>query len=139
MNDQEYNKLLEKALNEIPDDAISKERFEIPKATGHLRGNNTVVTNIQQVAKDLNRDVDQLLKFLQKELATSAKFQGNSLVFNRRIPGSSLNEKIKKFADIFVLCRTCGKPDTEIIKERNIMLVKCNACGAKAAINYSFK
>ncbi|MDD3263667.1 MAG: translation initiation factor IF-2 subunit beta [Candidatus Nanoarchaeia archaeon] len=139
MDDKEYNKLLEKALNEIPVDAISKERFEIPKVTGHLRGNNTVVTNIQQVSKDLNREMDQLLKFLLKELATSAKFQGNSLVFNRRIPASSLNEKIKKFADVFVLCKTCGKPDTEIIKERNLTFIKCNACGAKSPLNYSFK
>lgn len=139
MKENDYLNLLDKAISEVPEDAMSKERFEIPKASGHLQGNNTIVTNIQQVAKDLNRQTDQMVKFLLKELATSAKFKGNALVFNRRIPGSTINEKIKKYAETFVLCKTCGKPDTVLVKEKNFMFLKCNACGAKSPINYAFK
>nr|1K81_A Chain A, PROBABLE TRANSLATION INITIATION FACTOR 2 BETA SUBUNIT [Methanocaldococcus jannaschii] len=29
-----------------------------------------------------------------------------------------------------VICRECGKPDTKIIKEGRVHLLKCMACGA---------
>ncbi|MFW6225798.1 MAG: translation initiation factor IF-2 subunit beta, partial [bacterium] len=37
----------------------------------------------------------------------------------------------RKYAEEFVLCPECGKPDTELIKEEGITKLHCLACGAK--------
>ena len=40
-----YEQLLDKGMNELPDIARVKERYEIPKAKGHVEGNKTIIIN----------------------------------------------------------------------------------------------
>ena len=51
----EYEKLLEKAYKEVKVVGGTGERFEIPKVTGQVSGNNTVITNISSIASYLRR------------------------------------------------------------------------------------
>ena len=69
--------------------------------------------------------------FLQKELATPAKVEGGRLVLGRKIGSGLINKKISQFAKDFVICKECGRPDTQLIKEDRILFKKCTACGAK--------
>ena len=39
--------------------------------------------------------------------------------------------KIELYAKTFVLCQECNKPDTELMKEGGVLVMKCTACGAK--------
>ena len=112
----------------------STERFEIPKATGHVQGNKTIVNNFLQIAKAFGRDKEQLLKYLQRELATPASIDGQRLVLGRKISSDFINSKIEQFANDFVLCKECKKPDTQIIKEDRVLFLKCTACGARHPI-----
>ena len=82
----------------------------------------------------LNRPQDQLLKYLQRELATPAEIDGPRLILGRKISSSIINQKIKQYCDDFVICKECRKPDTQIIKEDRIMFLKCMVCGARQPI-----
>lgn len=126
-----YEKMLEKGIKNIPESVLKKERFEMPTVKGHIEGNKTIVTNFQQIASSLHRNPDHLLKFLQKELATPGVLKGPRLTFGRRINSKQINEKIEKYAKIYVLCKDCNKPDTQLTKEDGVLLIKCMACGAK--------
>ena len=53
------------------------------------------------------------------------------MILGAKVPASRLNEKIKKYAEEFVLCNDCGKPDTKLEKEGEFTYLKCMACGAK--------
>jgi len=53
------------------------------------------------------------------------------LVLGRKLASSLINEKIKQYAELFVLCTECKKPDTQLKKEDRITTIKCTACGAK--------
>lgn len=131
----EYEELLKKARKELPNTIIiSKERFEIPKVSGHVEGNKTIITNFLQICNILNREFSQLLKFLQKELATPAILDNQRLIFGRKLNSNFINQKIEQFAKIFVLCKECGKPDTKLIKEDRFLFLKCTACGAKHSL-----
>lgn len=130
----EYKELLKKARSEMPESALSAERFEIPKVMGHVQGNRTVISNFHQIAQTLNRPVEHLLKFVLKELATPGSLKPNILILGAKIPASRINEKIRKYAVEFVLCAECGKPDTELTKEGQVVYMKCKACGAKKAV-----
>ena len=126
-----YEKLLKKAKENLPELKISSERFEIPKALGHVQGNKTIISNFAAIAKTLNRDQAHLLKYLLKELATPGNVDGPRLILGRKIPASLINDKIEQYTKEFVLCPVCKKPDTIITKEERIATMKCTACGAK--------
>jgi len=129
-----YEELLERAQKNLPQKVQSKERFEIPKVTGHIEGNKTIVTNFQQIVVTLRRDPKHMLKYLLRELAAPGNIDGQRLILGRKISSSLINEKVQKYANDFVICQECGKPDTNIIKEGNVSMIKCAACGAKHPI-----
>ena len=132
-----YKNLLEKAKEEMPEAVHEKERFEISPVKGHIQGTKTIISNLQQIASHLHRPIEHLLKYLLKELATPGEIKKNgSVIFGRKIPSSNFNSKIKQYADEFVFCKECGKPDTEFLKDNNVMFVKCMVCGAKKPIKF---
>ena|SRR3989338_10880678 len=134
MYNMEYEKLLQKAKKELPQIVLSKDRFDIPKVRGHIQGNKTVIINFNEVASTLSREPNHVLKYILKELATPGELKTNMLILGRKIPASSINDKISQYVKEFVLCKECGKADTKIIKDGRFDFVKCAACGAKQPI-----
>ena len=130
----EYDQLLKKAKESLPQVQTSHERFEIPNVSGHIQGNKTIINNFIAIAKTFGRDQNQLLKYLQRELATPAVVDGQRLILGRKINSDFINKKIEQFARDFVLCKECGKPDTQIVKEDRVEFLKCTACGARHPI-----
>jgi len=126
--------MLERGIKALPESAIEKSRFEVPKVKGHLEGNKTIISNFTQIASTFNRDIGHLLKYLLKELATPGEMRGGLLILKTKVPASKINEKIQKYATEFVLCYDCGKPDTKIEREKELSYLKCMACGAKHAV-----
>jgi len=131
----DYEDMLDGCLKKLPDTALSKsERFEIPNVKGHFEGNKTIISNFSQIVSTLNREQDQLLKYILRELATPGEIRGNNLVIGSKVPASRINEKIRKYCIEFVVCSDCSKPDTKLVKENNILFKRCMACGAKHAV-----
>lgn len=127
-----YEEMLKKARKELPNSGLDKgERFEIPKVKGHIQGNKTIISNFNQIADILRRDPEHLLKFVLKELATPGELKKTGLIIGRKVSANSINQKIQRYADEFVICPECKKPDTQLIKEDKVMFKKCLACGAK--------
>ena len=128
----DYKTMLENIRKNLPESVFVKERFEIPKALGHIQGNRTIITNFLQIASTLRRETEHLLKFVLKELATPGEIKkSGSLILGTKVPASRINEKIRQYANEFVLCYECGKPDTAIVREVGLTYMKCTACGAK--------
>jgi len=130
-----YKELLKKAYENLPDVSSQKERFQIPKVMGHIQGNKTVLSNFHQICATLSRKPEHLLKYLTKELATPAVFKKNYVIFGTKVPASRINERIEKYAEEYVLCRECGKPDTKLFKEDKYLFIKCLACGSRRSVN----
>jgi translation initiation factor 2 subunit 2 len=131
---KDYEKLLENAYEKIKKVEGSSERFEIPKIEGHFEGKKTILTNFFQIASHLRRNPEQFQKFILKELAASGQKEGDRLVLNIKVPSAKINQKVEQYVKEFVLCRECGKPDTEITKEDRISFIHCLACGAKHSV-----
>ena len=129
-----YEKLLEQAYSKVKKVETSKDRFEVPKIEGHIEGKKTILTNFLQIASYLRRSPEHLQKFLLRELATPGQMEGDRLVLMNKIPSTKINQKIEEYTNEFVVCRECGKPDTEIKKEDSLSFVHCLACGAKHSI-----
>jgi translation initiation factor 2 subunit 2 len=127
----EYDSLLNEAYKKIKPIEHTGERFEIPKIEGHLEGSKTVLTNICQIMSYLRRNQEHFIKYLLKELATSGTMKNNILILQRKINSQAINDKIQDYVKEFVICSQCGKPDTELLKDKEFMFMHCLACGAK--------
>lgn len=130
----EYEKLLEQAYKQIKKPEGNSERFEIPKVDGHYEGKKTIITNFSQMASYLRRSPDHFQKYLLRELAASGHVEGDRLLLNIKVPREKINQKIEQYTKEFVLCRECGKPDTELKREDRLTFLHCLACGAKHSV-----
>ena len=132
---KEYKDILKEVRKNLPEVVLVRERFEIPKVRGHMQGNKTIISNFLQIASTLRRDVNHLLKYVLKELATPGEIKkSGALIIGAKISASRINEKVRKYANEFVLCPECGKPDTQLIQKDDIHHIKCLACGAKNVV-----
>jgi len=131
---ENYEELLTEAYTKIKPVESKIERFEIPKAEGHIEGTKTIITNFRQICSYIRRDCDHIIKFLLKELATPGSMKGDRLVLTRKISSTLINEKVALYVQQYVICKECKKPDTEIMKEGGFNYLHCLACGAKKPI-----
>lgn len=132
--DLDYDKLLTRIYMALPKKTLESQRFELPTAFSILQGKQTIWQNFTKVAKDLNRDHLQLYKFVMKEISTSSTIVGQSLILNGIFDNKKINQILDKYIKNFVLCSACKKPDTEIVTQNNIKILKCSACGATTAL-----
>jgi len=134
MSDYDYEKLLDQARNSLPQNLFDGARFEMPKIKTITVGNKTIIKNFRELINIFRRDENHFMKFLLGEMATSGNIEGSQAVFQGKFSQNFIQDKIQKYADSYVLCPECKKPDTKIIKEGRIYFLRCEACGAKHPI-----
>lgn len=134
---ESYESMLDTAYKKIKVVQTSSDRFEVPKVKGQVSGKNTFITNINEIASYIRRPVDNLVKFLQKELAVAGVLEKDRLVLKTMLNSSKVNEKVELYVKEFVICIECKKPDTEIVTEKGVKFKHCLACGAKSPLRYN--
>ncbi len=128
----DYKKMLEEVRKGLPESVFEKERFTIPKVKGHLQGSRTVISNFLPIASTLRREPSHMLKYILRELATPGELKrSGSLLMGTKVPASRINDKISQYANVFVFCPECGKPDTKLERDGQFLYLKCQACGAR--------
>lgn len=128
--EKEYEKLLDLAYAQFPANVLEKKRFEIPRVDSAVQGKKTVIHNFSQIAKDIGRDIKHLYKFFTKETATSLLLTEPRLTLNGRFSQQALQGIVNKYVKEFVLCPMCDRPDTKMVEQQGVKVLKCDACGA---------
>ncbi|MFQ6105804.1 MAG: translation initiation factor IF-2 subunit beta [Candidatus Hydrothermarchaeaceae archaeon] len=128
--DKEYQALLEKAYEELPDTLKEHSRFVIPTISSRVQGKTTVV-QLGDVSRIVNRSPDMLAKYLIHELGTSGTHDAQRLVLKGQFRQPQVQEKFNDFLNQFVICPECGRPDTKVMQEKRINFLKCEACGSR--------
>ncbi len=129
-----YETLLKRGMKQLPEVVVEISRFETPKVKGHIQGNKTIISNINEIVEKLRRPAAHIVKFLLKELATPGEIRGNFLVLGTKISASRVNEKLEEYVQRYVICPECKKPDTKLKKEGGFTFIICQACGAKKTV-----
>ncbi|MFB6147541.1 MAG: translation initiation factor IF-2 subunit beta, partial [Candidatus Nanohaloarchaea archaeon] len=109
----------------------TEDRFEVPVAETKKSGSSTVITNFKKIVDALNRDRKRVSNYIQNELGTAGHIENDELVLNGEFRRGNVQAKVQQFADEYVFCPKCERPDTEIIKEKGVEILKCQACGAR--------
>ena len=129
----DYEDMLDRGLEATPDIQTSSGRFNVPDPDVRQEGHMTVFENFNRVCRELSREPDHLLKFLQDELGTSAHIDESD---RARLTGEFNERRIRAAVDAYtesyVICSECGLPDTEIEREQGAEILQCTACGARS-------
>ena len=129
----DYDEMLDRGIEQTPDIEGSSERFEVPEPEVRQEGHATVFENFQQVCRDLDRDEDHLLKFLQDELGTSAHIdESNRARLTGEFDADRIHNAVDAYTERYVLCSECGLPDTKLDREQGAEILRCTACGAQS-------
>jgi len=130
----DYDEQLDRALSETPDIESGGERFDLPDPEVRQEGNVTVYENFQETVDSLGREGELVLKFLRNELGTSGHIDESGRArltgeFDRR----RVAEAVHEYSENYVLCPECGLPDTRLEQKQGVQILRCEACGARAA------
>lgn len=74
------------------------------------------------------------MKFITHELATAGSFEDPRLVLQGKFVKSGLEALVQRYTQNYVICPTCGRPDSKIMKEEKFYFLQCEACGAKTPL-----
>ena len=129
-----YEKLLERAYENIPENVKKLSRFEIPKVQIRIESKNTYIINFNRIINTLNRDRRHFLGIFLKKAGTMGEIRGQQLFLKSTYKEQVLNRLIEQYSKAYVLCKICNKPDTEIQREGKKEFLKCTACGAREEI-----
>lgn len=127
----DYEALLERGFSKIPEKAIKFSKYELPQADSNIIGSKTIIYNFKEIAEKLNRDPNHLLKFIVRELATSGTIEETRATLHGKFTKSQIDELIQRYVKSYVLCASCNKPDTKLLKDGRLTFIVCEVCGAK--------
>ncbi len=135
---RDYREMLERAYAELPQQVEAYERFTVPRPDVRQVGRRrTVIMNFKEIADELRRDPEHLLKFLSGEMATLATFDGTRAVFQGRFGYDTIRNLLEIYTEKYVVCPVCKRPDTRIVREKRLWFLQCEACGARSSIGTS--
>jgi len=131
MSEEDYIKLLDRAFEKIPEGFHETDRWKIPTARLEFEGKNTLIVNFKEIIENVKRDDKHFIKFILQEVGTAGGIKGNKAILKGKQKLSTIDRLIKNYCEKFVICETCLKPDTVIIKEGRSHLLVCHACGTR--------
>ncbi len=126
----DYEFLLNRGVNKLPSKIKEKTKFEIPKVEIVQEAGRTIILNWKDITSAMNRDSKSLLKFLEHRLGTVGWERGGKGFFQGKFPRTRLNRLIEFFVNEYIICDVCKRPDTNLVKEKGVLIKKCDACGA---------
>jgi len=101
------------------------------KVEGKGNGIKTVVVNLSNVAGQLARPPNYVIKYFGFELGAQTNIdpKDDRWIINGAHEASKLQDYLDGFINKFVLCRKCKNPETVISIKDGDILMDCKACG----------
>lgn len=122
-------------------------RYKMPrliaKVEGKGNGIKTVIVNMTDVAKALNRPPTYPTKFFGCELGAQTQFDAKNdrFIVNGSHEASKLQDMLDGFIRKFVLCPECDNPETDlhINPKKQTIGNSCKACGYRGMLDTRHK
>ncbi|KAK0408362.1 hypothetical protein QR680_003909 [Steinernema hermaphroditum] len=120
-------------------------RYKMPrlmaKVEGKGNGIKTVIANMVEIAKSLERPPTYPTKYFGCELGaqTNIDTKNDRYIVNGEHDANKLQDILDGFIRKFVLCTACDNPETTLTVKRNVIHSKCKACGHSGTIDSKHK
>lgn len=122
-------------------------RYKMPricaKVEGKGNGIKTVIVNMTEVAKALNRPATYPTKYFGCELGAQTQFdyKNERFIVNGSHDAIKLQELLDGFIKKYVLCPECDNPETDLLisAKKEIISQTCKACGYHGLVTVQHK
>jgi len=122
-------------------------RYKMPrlmaKVEGKGNGVKTVIPNMSEVARALDRPPTYCTKFFGCELGAQTQFdhKNDRYIVNGAHDASKLQDMLDIFIRKFVLCARCDNPETvlKVYTKKGIITASCKACGHSFTVDMRHK
>ncbi|MGC8661027.1 MAG: translation initiation factor IF-2 subunit beta [Nitrososphaeria archaeon] len=131
-----YIELLNKIKDQTRKDAsVVTQRLNVPQPDAAVVGNRTVWKNFSIIAAALRRDPRHMMIVIAKELGAAMTIEndGRAVIFGKK-DNTSIKNVMNYYIKMYVTCPVCGSPDTKLVKEKKILFLVCEACGARTPV-----
>jgi translation initiation factor 5 len=114
-------------------------RYKMPKLQIKIEGNGikTILVNVKDLAKSLDRPHEYLVKFFAQELSCQSIIDEKNAKYilsgSRTL--SELDALVKKFITKYDLCIKCSLPETTLLMHKAKLSLSCKACGSVNAVS----
>ncbi len=110
-------------------------RYKMPIITGQHKGRGngckTVITNLTDVAKSLDREPVEILKYIGYSTGSQTSITKDiEYIINGFVENENLLKYIYTYIENFISCPTCRNPETKYKFRSKKVHTKCSACGA---------
>ena len=115
-------------------------RYQRPFVTiRYSNSNHTHITNADVLCKAIFREKRLLYYYFSLHFATQINRKKDWI--KGKQSSESLESAIDQFVTSYVLCSACGNPETDVKvkRSRNIVYLKCKACGSRTCLPDSDK
>ncbi|SFR52250.1 translation initiation factor IF-2 subunit beta [Halogeometricum limi] len=126
----DYADSLDRAFDTLPERNYEESRLSVPDPEGETDGAFTRLTNLGQIADALGREASHLHRNIQRELGTNGQFDGDRARYNGSFSVADFEAAIDEYVAEYVTCTECGLPDTRLVTEDGVDMLRCEACGA---------
>jgi len=132
------------SLANVPRKVIDPNyRYQMPflkvKVEGKGKMVKTIVENIDEVAKSLERNTEYIMKFFAFDLGVQYSFKNGKHTLGSARSAEELQKILDIFIDKFLLCDSCSNPETVFQISKNQLTLSCKACGSRTFVNYSHR
>lgn len=119
-------------------------RYKMPAIKSCPQKNLTIITNLAEISRALQRQPDYLLEYfnLELKLRPLRDAQKHTTYAIRDFHDTpKLAKLLRGFINTFVLCSSCSNPETNIVFEgkNSLVCLSCEACGKVVPIAKSHK
>ena len=124
------------------EDEFYRYKMNKLEARYNLGRKRTYITNLLDVSNDIDRDIDFIKKYFNKKMSISVNWKNkeNELELGGIFELTKLQEILGELIKEYVLCVSCGNPETKIkysSSKGECIQMKCAACGSKSLIRES--
>ncbi len=132
----DYDWLLERLYKKLPTKSVKATRFQVPRLQVERVGTKTMIRNFRELTNVLRREPRLVMRYLLHELGASGNYDEETgiLTINVKVSSTTLNTLIQRYVRTYVICPTCGAPDTRLERRGKNWLLICEACGAEQPV-----
>lgn len=109
-------------------------RYKMNKVNTIKEKTKIIFTNIDQIAKDIDRNSADIITYLKKYFGTSFNYSDGKAQTTKQLTVDELQNAIYEFIEANVLCKKCSNPETQILEEKNKTIMRCKACSNLAIL-----
>lgn len=114
-----------------------------PQVEGKGNGIKTVLVNMSEVAKALNRPPTYPTKYFGCELGAQTQLDAKNdrYIVNGAHEAAKLQDILDGFIRRYVLCASCDNPETvlSVLQRKGVITTKCRACGHAGTLDGAHK